>query len=68
MPPFATDVLLPNLRALYRSSHVPVRAVVLAETCDCKKRTTQKYLAALEAAGLVERRTMKTGWLPVRTP
>lgn len=62
--PFA-DVILRTLSAIADVTGKPVRTAVLAELIGVAAvRTVRKYLARLEQAGLVTRRSPKSGWLP----
>lgn len=64
MLPFA-EYLLSTLEALSAANGgAPVRTVVLAGTLGIPERTARWYAARLEAAGLVCRRSPKSGWLP----
>lgn len=65
MTPFAA-YLLSTLSDLYRCSCAPVRTAVLADVLAVTPRTARRYLSTAESAGLVTRRSPKTGWLPSR--
>lgn len=61
--PFA-DVILRLLARLSGRARRPVRTIDLSARTGAALRTLRWYLARLEAAGLVTRRSPKSGWLP----
>lgn len=63
MNPFA-DYLYRKLRELSVLLDGPVPSFTLAIETNCAQRTARLYAARLEAAGLVQRRGVKGGWLP----
>ena len=65
MAPFA-EYLLKTIAELARCTGAPARTAILAETLGIPLRTIQRYANWLEAAGLVVRRSPRSGWIPVR--
>lgn len=61
--PFA-DVILGLLARLSGRARRPASTVALATRLGAAPRTVRWYLAKLERAGLVCRRSPKSGWLP----
>lgn len=55
-----------NLMQLVAARREPVPTVALAVEIGASVRTAYNYAAALEAAGLLSRRSQKTGWIAER--
>lgn len=67
LPPYAEDVLLPELEKWNRVRGGALAAPVLADLLGISERTTRHYLRLLEQAGIVERPFgVRSGWRVVR--
>lgn len=51
---------------IVQERHEAVSTVALATKINAAERTAYNYAAALEAAGLITRRSQKTGWIAER--
>ncbi len=65
MLPYA-NVVLRKLDELARALGGPVATRLLAELLGIPARTVRWYTHLLEQAGLVGRRSPRSGWLPAR--